>query len=46
MAGPTFAAAALMESRAGPIFSITGPILSNTGSTLASTGSAFSMNPA
>src|ERR1019366_353012 len=46
MAEPTFAAAVLMESRAGPIFSITGVILSNTGSTLASTDSAFSMNPA
>ena len=35
-----------MESRAGPIFSITGPTLSSTGSTLANTGSVRSMNPA
>src|ERR1019366_4955656 len=46
IAGPSFAAAALMASRAGPIFSITGPTCSSTGSTLASTGSACSMNPA
>src|ERR1017187_4614501 len=45
IAGPTFAAAALMESRAGPIFSMTGPTRSSTGSTLASRGSAFCMNP-